>query len=342
MQSEISPQHPELNMSSYSVNVCSFEKLVERELSLYLKHLNSLGLLSVSLKECRHAVSSGIPVVKSSKSCGRPKKEKRVVRDSDIIADLTAKATSAVPKKKASMTTEEKAEKKHIAAAKKAEKAEAKKAAKLAKLKTIEEEKANKALLKAKLAEEKKEKKRLEKEQKDLAKAKAKADKLAAKEKLKAEKKAAKEKLKAEKNAKSKAELERKTKEAKALKKQFNLKDVPVPEELTEEPILNGEGETIGSKVSSFNLPQEKTMIEESIKEVPDEELPEGLEHFKHNSRPNEILYKDTTNDIFVKNMETCELEHIAHYDKESDSLLPLSEFDSDEELSELSGDESD
>ena len=329
MQSEISNQNPE--MSSYSVNVCSFEKLVERELSSYLKHLNSLGLLSVSLKDCRNAVSTGIPVVKSSKSCGRPKKEKRVVRDSDIIADLTAKATSAVPKKKASMTAEEKAEKKRIAAAKKSEKAEAKKAAKLAKLKTKEEEKAKKALLKAKLAEEKKEKKRLEKEQKDLAKAKAKADKLAAKEKLKAEK-----------NTKSKAELERKSKEAKALKKQFNLKDMPVPEELTEEPILNDEGETIGSKVSSFNLPQEKTMIEESIKEVPDEELPEGLEHFKHKSRPNEILYKDTTNDIFVKNMETSELEHIAHYDKESDSLLPLSEFDSDEELSELSGDESD
>ena len=329
MQSEISNQNPE--MSSYSVNVCSFEKLVERELSSYLKHLNSLGLLSVSLKECRNAVSSGIPVVKSSKSCGRPKKEKRVVRDSDIIADLTAQATSAVPKKNASMTAEEKAEKKRIAAAKKSEKAEAKKAAKLAKLKTKEEEKAKKALLKAKLAEEKKEKKRLEKEQKDLAKAKAKADKLAAKEKLKAEK-----------NTKSKAELERKSKEAKALKKQFNLKDMPVPEELTEEPILNDEGETIGSKVSSFNLPQENTMIEESIKEVPDEELPEGLEHFKHKSRPNEILYKDTTNDIFVKNMETSELEHIAHYDKESDSLLPLSEFDSDEELSELSGDESD
>uniref|UniRef100_A0A6C0C2T5 Uncharacterized protein n=1 Tax=viral metagenome TaxID=1070528 RepID=A0A6C0C2T5_9ZZZZ len=331
MQSEISNQNPEPNpemsVSSYSVNVCSFEKLVEHELSSYLKHLNSLGLLSVSLKECRNAVSSGIPVVKSSKSCGRPKKEKRVVRDSDIIADLTAQATSAVPKKNASMTAEEKAEKKRIAAAKKSEKAEAKKAAKLAKLKTKEEEKAKKALLKAKLAEEKKEKKRLEKEQKDLAK----ADKLAAKEKLKAEK-----------NAKSKAELERKSKEAKALKKQFNLKDMPVPEELTEEPILNDEGETIGSKVSSFNLPQEKTMIEESIKEVPDEELPEGLEHFKHKSRPNEILYKDTTNDIFVKNMETSELEHIAHYDKESDSLLPLSEFDSDEELSELSGDESD
>ena len=138
----------ENEMSSYTMNVSAFERVMEREFASYLKHMNQLGLLSVSLKECRSALATGIPVEKKAKKSGRPKKLVRSVNESDIIADLTAKAE---PKRK-KLSAEEKAQKK----------AEAK----LAKAKAKEEEKAKKALLKAKLAEEKKEKKRLEKEKK--------------------------------------------------------------------------------------------------------------------------------------------------------------------------------
>jgi hypothetical protein len=308
----------------YSVNVSSFEKLVERELNSYLKHLNSLGCLSVSIRDVRAAVSSGIAVSVKSKSCGRPRKSLRNVGESDIIADLTAKADSSVSKteaksaklaEKAQLKAEKerlKAEKERLKAEAKAAKLAAKEEAKAAKLAAKEEAKA------AKLA----------------AKEEAKAAKLAAKEEAKAEKKAAKAALKAEKAAKAKKELARKTKEAKELKKKFNMEKATANQtELVEEEILNDNEVVVGSKVSGFNVPPQKNIIEDEQEEF---ELPDGFEIFQHNSRPNETLYKDDSDDVFA--MSSGVLQHIAHYDSASNNLLPLSDSDSDEEeLGDLS-----
>ena len=184
----------ENEMSSYTMNVSAFERVMEREFASYLKHMNQLGLLSVSLKECRSALATGIAVEKKAKKSGRPKKLVRSVNESDIIADLTAKAE---PKRK-KLSAEEKAEKK-LAKAQEKEAEKAKKA--LLKAKLAQEKKEKKALLKAKIAEEKKEKKRLEKEKKALEKAKAKAKKLAAKKKEAELKKIEREKAKTAKNA---------------------------------------------------------------------------------------------------------------------------------------------
>ena len=306
-----------LKSKMYSVNVSGFEKLIERELNNYLKHLNNLGCLSVSVREARAAVSSGVAVSVKSKKCGRPRKSLRKVCDVDIIADLTAKANddSGVSKNETSSKLAEKERLKAEKAQLKAEKEQLKAQEKAAKLAAKEQAKA------AKLA----------------AKEKAKADKLAAKEKAKAEKKAAKAALKAKKAEKAKKELARKTKEAKELKKKFNMEEAKAEHtELVEEEILNEKGEVVGSKVEGFNLPPQKNIIEDENDEQEEFELPEGFEMFKHESRPNETLYKDDSDDVFA--MSGGELQHIAHYDSASNNLLPLSDSDSEEEeLGELS-----
>ena len=106
--------------------------------------------------------------------------------------------------------------------------------------------------------------------------------------------------------------------------------------ELVEEDILNEKGEVVGSKVEGFNVPPQKKIIEDENDEQEEFELPEGFEMFQHESRPNETLYKDDSDDVFA--MSCGELQHIAHYDSASNNLLPLSDSDSDEEeLGELS-----
>ena len=301
----------------YSVKVSAFEKLIERELNSYLKHLNSLGCLSVSVREARAAVSSGVAVSVKSKKCGRPRKSIRKVDDKDIIADLTAKANDDSCEK--AVSHDEKA------------------VAKAAKLAAKEKAKAEKLAAKEKAKAEKLAAKEKAKAEKLAAKKKAKAEKLAAKEQEKAAKKAAKAALKAEKAAKAKKELERKTKEAKELKKKFNMDKAKAEHtELVEEEILNEKGEVVGSKVAGFNVPPQKKIIEDEKDEHEEFELPEGFEIFQHQSRPNETLYKDDSDDVFAKS--GGELQHIAHYDSASNNLLQLSDSDSDEEeLGELS-----
>ncbi len=325
----------EKNMSDscvpYSVNVSSFEELIEKELVRALKLLSRSGALNVSVKLARETLRSGVAVAKKlgKKKSGRPKKSVRDVSDDDLLSDLTAKA-DCEPKKLKS-TSAEKAAAKCLKLAANEEAKQAKVAAK----ELLKEQKA----AKSKLANEKKESKRLEKEAKSLAKAQeksakiaekaaAKCLKLAANEEAKQAKVAAKQLLKEQKATKSKSELARKSKEAKALKKQFNIKSIEPLEELTEEPILNEAGEVIGSKVSSFTLAEFPAVV----KETEEIELPDGLELFKHDSRPNEKLYKDAQEDVFAINEETCELEHIATYDSASGTLIGLSDNDSDSE----------
>ena len=328
MKSEMSPK-------MYSVKVSSFEKLVERELNSYLKHLNSLGCLSVSVRDVRAAVSSGVAISVKSKSCGRPRKSLRKVGDVDIIADLTAKADRSVSKTEAkSAKLAEKAELKAEKERLKAEKAELKAQEKAAKLAAKEKAKAAKLAAKEQAKAAKLAAKEEAKAAKLAAKEEAKAEKKAAKAALKAEKKAAKAALKAEKAAKAKKELARKTKEAKELKKKFNMEKATANQtELVEEEILNDNEVVVGSKVSGFNVPPQKNIIEDEQEEF---ELPEGFEIFKHESRPNETLFKDDSDDVFA--MSASELQHIAHYDSASNNLLPLSDSDSDEEeLGDLS-----
>ena len=328
-----------LKSKMYRVNVSSFEKLIERELNSYLKHLNNLGCLSVSVREARAAVSSGVAVSVKSKKCGRPRKSLRKVCDVDIIADLTAKANddSGVSKNETSSKLAEKERLKAEKAQLKAEKEQLKAQEKAAKLAAKEQAKAAKLAAKEKAKADKLAAKEQAKAAKLAAKEKAKADKLASKEKAKAEKKAAKAALKAKKAEKAKKELARKTKEAKELKKKFNMEEAKAEHtELVEEEILNEKGEVVGSKVAGFNVPPQKNIIEDENDEHEEFELPEGFEMFKHESRPNETLYKDDSDDVFA--MSGGELQHIAHYDSASNNLLPLSDSDSEEEeLGELS-----
>ena len=282
------------------MNTTNFEKFMERELNAFLKELNRLNLLSTSLKETKSHLLSGDAYeskVKSTK-VGRPKKSKlREPTESDVISDLTAKAESKPKPKRAKMSKEEKAAAKEAklkekAAAKEA-KLKEKAAAKAAKLKEKQEKKA----LAAKLREEKKQQKLLLKEQK-------KAAKLAAK----------KEAAEAKK-AKAKAELERKQKEAQAL---MNKPDVP---------ITNSEGEVIGSKVESFNLPEDQAELKHD-----DSVIPDGFQSFQHKSRPNESLYLENS-DQSVYTRKGDDLEHIGYFDEASNTIIPPS----DDELDELS-----
>ena len=335
-------------MSAYQVNTSAFQAVMEREFNAYLKNMKNLGLLTVSIKACKEAIATGTAVEKTKKASGRPKKAPaRKVSDGDIIEGMVAKA-DAKPKKarKPKMTEEEKAAKKLLKeqekAAKKAEKLRLKEEAKAAKKLAAEEAKAAKKLLKEqekaakkaekealkeKLKAEKAEAKRLEKEQKALEKAKIKAEKLAAKEQEKAKKKAAKAELKAKKKAQKKLQEEQAKAQALALMTAA-IEEV----ESTDVAITNAEGEVIGSKVESFNLPEEKQPEEkqpeaELVEE--EEEIADGYEAFTHDSRPNEKLVIDpATQNVFK--VEEDGYEHIGQLD--TDGALIECEESSDEE----------
>jgi len=290
------------------MNLLGLESFMKKELNTYLKMLNSLGLLSVSLKECRSVIGSGIAVERSNCRLGRPKKCERPVSDDDILSDLTSKASLSKCSKVSSSNG--KAETKRL---EKEAKSLARSESKLLKLAAKAAAKDAKAAAKD-------------------AKAAAKAEKAAVKAAAKDAKVAAKKLLKEEKAAKSKAALARKSKEAKALKKQFNITSIDCVEELTEETIFNEDGSVVGSKVSSFTLAECPAVV----KETEDVELPDGLELFKHASRPNETLYKDEQDDVFVK-ISKDEFEHVAAYDSANGTLIVPSDSDSDSDLDELS-----
>ena len=295
-------------MSAYTVNTSAFQAVMEREFNAYLKNMKNLGLLTVSVKACKEAIATGTAVEKTKKASGRPKKAPaRKVSDGDIIEGMVAKA-DAKPKKarKPKMTEEEKAAKKLLK--------EQEKAAK----------KAEKEALKEKLKAEKAEKKALEKEQKALEKAKIKAQKLVAKEQEKAAKKAAKAELKAKKKA------EKKLQEEKAKAEALALMTAAIEEvESSDVAITNAEGEVIGSKVESFNLPEEKQPEGELVEE---EEIADGYEAFTHDSRPNEKLVIDpATQNVFK--VEEDGYEHIGQLD--SDGALLECCDSSDEEYEE-------
>ena len=290
---------------SYTMNLLGFESFMKKELNAYLKLLNSLGLLSVSLKECRSVIGSGIAVERSNGRLGRPKKCERPVSDDDILSDLTSKASLSKCSKLSSSNG----------------KAETKRLEKEAKSLARSESKLLKLAAKA-----------AAKDAKAAVKAAAKAEKAAVKAAAKDAKVAAKKLLKEEKAAKSKAALARKSKEAKALKKQFNITSIDCVEELTEETIFNENGSVVGSKVSSFTLAECPAVV----KETEDVELPDGLELFKHASRPNETLYKDEQDDVFVK-ISKDEFEHVAAYDSANGTLIVPSDSGSDSDLDELS-----
>ena len=288
---------------SYPMNTVNFEKFMERELNCFLKELKRLNLLSTSIKETKSHLLSGDAYeckVKSTK-VGRPKKSKlREPTESDVISDLTAKADSKPKKaKKAKMSKEEKE-------AAKAAKLKEKEAAKAAKLKAKEAAKA------AKL-KEKKEKKALA----DKLREQKKKQKLLLKEQKKAAKLAAKKEAAEAKKLKAKAELERKQKEAQAL---MNKPDVT---------ITNSEGEVIGSKVESFNLPEEQAELKQDASV-----LPEDIKPFQHKSRPNDSLYiENSDQSVYIRKGD--DLEHIGYFDKASDTIIPPSDDELEEDLSD-------
>lgn len=308
-------------------SILSVLSVIDKELLMQLKRCHSLGLLSVPLKEVREMLSSSECVVK--KRSGRPKKVVRDVNESDIIADLTAKAgsdttqvideeTSPLPSEKAAEKAEkaaEKAEKAAVKAAKAAAKAEAKS------LKAADQKR--KAILKSQLAEDKKNARRLEKEAKAAAKARAKEEKTAAKKALKAEK-----------AAKAAATLDRKTKEAKAIQAQFKMKNAI----LEEDPIVNDVDiidiscEIVGNKVESFTVPPcpKEVKKQQSLKKA-------GLTAFTHNSRPNDELYMDIENCVFKYTLaveeggkDTC--DHIGDFNPDSGALISVSDSASEDE----------
>ena len=274
------------------MNTVNFEKFMERELNCFLKELKRLNLLSTSIKETKSHLLSGDAYeckVKSTK-VGRPKKSKlREPTESDVISDLTAKADSKPKKAKKAKMSKEEKE------AAKAAKLKEKEAAKAAKLKEKKEKKA----LADKIREEKKKQKLLLKEQKKAAKLAAKKEAAEAK------------KLKA------KAELERKQKEAQAL---MNKPDVT---------ITNSEGEVIGSKVESFNLPEEQAELKQDASV-----LPEDIKPFQHKSRPNDSLYiENSDQSVYIRKGD--DLEHIGYFDKASDTIIPPSDDELEEDLSD-------
>ena len=327
----------ELNMSSEMLSsvsrkcVMSIESLVSREVKLrettLLKQLKKLNLLSVSIKDAKARLRSGVGVAVMKKSSGRPKKVERVVCDDDIIADLTAKADVLTEPR---LLDEDKKAKALAKAKLKEEKALAKAKAKeekaLAKAKLKEE----KALLKAKLVEEKNQAKALAKaklkQEKALAKAKLKEEKALAKAKAKEEKALAKAKLKEEKAAKAAAKLEKKSKAAKAAQDKLKLKNQLLEEEPMDVDIKDEAGEVVGNKVESFNVPQDLETIKKmkSLKAA-------GLTAFTHSSLPNDELYID--NDQCVFKWEKPECIHIGNFDSENGVILPIS--DSEDECSD-------
>jgi hypothetical protein len=302
----------------------TFMKAMERELKKalleQLRACSRLGILSVSLKVARDHLSRGEAVVKTRS--GRPKKVVRDVNESDIIADLTAKAASdttqvideepsALPCEKASVKSSEKAALKAAKAATKAATKAAEKAAKLA--------------LKSQLAKAKKETRRLEKEAKAAAKARAKEEKTAAKKALKAEK-----------AAKAAATLERKTKEAKAIQAQFKMKNAILEEDpiVNDVDIIDTSGEIVGNKVESFTVPPcpKEVKKQQSLKNA-------GLTAFTHSSMPTDELYIDHENCVFKYLLAvdggTC--EHIGGFDPSSGALILAIEDDYESDMDDLS-----
>jgi hypothetical protein len=303
----------------------TFMKAMERELKKalleQLRACSRLGILSVSLKVARDHLSRGEAVVKTRS--GRPKKVVRDVNESDIIADLTAKAASdttqvideepsALPCEKAAVKSSEKAALKATKAALKATKAATKAAEKAAKL-----------ALKSQLAKAKKETRRLEKEAKAAAKARAKEEKTAAKKALKAEK-----------AAKAAATLDRKTKEAKAIQAQFKMKNAILEEDpiVNDVDIIDTSGEIVGNKVESFTVPPcpKEVKKQQSLKKA-------GLTAFTHNSRPNDELYMDIENCVFKYTLaveeggkDTC--DHIGDFNPDSGALISVSDSASEDE----------
>ena len=271
------------------MNTTNFEKFMERELNAFLKELNRLNLLSTSLKETKSHLLSGDAYESKVKSTkvGRPKKSKLREPTESDVISDLTAKAESKPKPKKAKMSKE-----EKAAAKEA-KLKEKAAAKAAKLKEKQEKKA----LAAKLREEKKQQKLLLKEQK-------KAAKLAAK----------KEAAEAKK-AKAKAELERKQKEAQALMAKPDV------------PITNSEGEVVGSKVESFNLPEDQAELKQD-----DSVIPEGFQSFQHKSRPNESLYLENS-DQSVYTRKGDDLEHIGYFDEATNTIIPPS----DDELDELS-----
>ena len=314
-----------------------FMKAMERELKkallAQLRACDSLGMLSVSLKVARDHLSRGEAVVK--KRSGRPKKVVRGVNESDIIADLTAKAASdttqaideepsALPCEKAAVKSSGKSsEKAALKAAKAATKAAAKAEAKS--LKAADQKR--KAILKSQLAEDKKKSRRLEKEAKAAAKARAKEEKTAAKKALKAEK-----------AAKAAATLERKTKEAKAIQAQFKMKNAILEEDLivNDADIIDTSGEIVGNKVESFTVPPcpKEVKKQQSLKNA-------GLTTFTHCSMPTDELYIDDENCVFKYSLAvdggTC--EHIGGFDPSSGALILAIEddYESESDMDDLS-----
>jgi len=304
----------------------TFMKAMERELKKalleQLRACSRLGILSVSLKVARDHLSRGEAVVKTRS--GRPKKVVRDVNESDIIADLTAKAASdttqvideepsALPCEKASVKSSEKAALKAAKAATKAATKAAEKAAKLA--------------LKSQLAKAKKETRRLEKEAKAAAKARAKEEKTAAKKALKAEK-----------AAKAAATLDRKTKEAKAIQAQFKMKNAILEEDpiVNDVDIIDTSGEIVGNKVESFTVPPcpKEVKKQQSLKNA-------GLTAFTHSSMPTDELYIDHENCVFKYSLAvdggTC--EHIGGFDPSSGALILAIEddYESESDMDDLS-----
>ena len=338
----------ELNMSSEMLSsvsrkcVMSIESLVSREVKLrettLLKQLKKLNLLSVSIKDAKARLRSGVGVAVMKKLSGRPKKVERVVCDDDIIADLTAKADVLTEprlldedKKAKALAKAKLKEEKALAKAKaKEEKALAKAKLKeekaLLKAKLVEEKNQAKALAKAKLKQEKALAKAKLKEEKALAKAKAKEEKALAKAKAKEEKALAKAKLKEEKAAKAAAKLEKKSKAAKAAQDKLKLKNQLLEEEPMDVDIKDEAGEVVGNKVESFNVPQDLETIKKmkSLKAA-------GLTAFTHSSLPNDELYID--NDQCVFKWEKPECIHIGNFDSENGVILPIS--DSEDECSD-------
>ena len=158
-------------------------------------------------------------------------------------------------------------------------------------------------------------KKASEKAAKKEAAAKLRAEKKAEKELLKQQKKDAKLQAKKERQEKAAAELERKQKEAKALMETLDL------------PIINTEGEVVGSKVPGFTLANEPTPSQDELKpESESWQVPDDYNPFVHDSRPNETLYIDGEGDVFTRNDLDKELEHIGYYEPSNGMLMPLSD----------------
>ena len=93
--------------------------------------------------------------------------------------------------------------------------------------------------------------------------------------------------------------------------------------------ITNSEGEVIGSKVESFNLPEEQAELKQDASV-----LPEDIKPFQHKSRPNDSLYiENSDQSVYIRKGD--DLEHIGYFDKASDTIIPPSDDELEEDLSD-------